>query len=275
MTEKKVVLITGASNGMGFESAKLFAQNGWIVYAGARRLDKMAPLLANGVHTVQLDVTNHASNAAFVQTALQEQGRIDVLINNAGYGEYGPLEEISLDNARAQLETNLFGAADLAQLVLPTMRAQKNGRIVNISSIGGNLYTPLGGWYHVTKFGLNVWSDVLDAEVAPFGVRSVVVQPGGTESSWGEIAVGNARKNLKPNSPYQQLVNGIGGVFERATGGATSADLAKVFYKAATDQKPKMRYFNAFGDRLTVYVARNHPKIFKFIITQVTKRLSK
>ena len=274
MTEKKVVLITGASNGMGFESAKLFAQNGWIVYAGARRLEKMAPLLADGVHTVQLDVTDHASNAAFVQTALKEQGRIDVLINNAGYGEYGPLEEIALDNARAQLETNLFGAADLAQLVLPTMRAQKNGRIVNISSIGGNIYTPLGGWYHVTKFGLNVWSDVLDAEVAPFGVRSVVVQPGGTQSAWSDIAMANAQKNLADKSPYTKLVAGMAKVFIRLSASATSADLAKVFYKAATDQKPKMRYFNSFGDRLTVYVARNHPKIFKFI-TQVTKRLSK
>ena len=160
---EKVVLITGASNGMGFEAAKIFAANNWIVYAGARRLEKMAPLENSGVKTSILDVTDHQSNVDFVARALKEQGHIDVLVNNAGYGEYGPLEEVSLDTARKQLDTNLFGAADLAQLVLPSMRQQQSGRIVNISSIGANMYTPLGGWYHVTKFGLNVWSDVLEA----------------------------------------------------------------------------------------------------------------
>lgn len=267
----KVVLITGASKGMGFEAAKIFAANNWIVYAGARRLEKMAPLENSGVKTARLDVTDHQSNVKFVERALSEQGHIDVLINNAGYGEYGPLEEVSLDTARKQLETNLFGAADLAQLVLPSMRQQSSGRIVNISSVAGNLYTPLGGWYHVTKFGLNVWSDVLDAEMKPFGVRSVVVQPGLTKSSWLDIAFTNARNNLKPNSPYEKLIGKVSQFFQRASSGATSADLAQVFYRAATDVKPKQRYFNSITDRLTVYLARNHPKIWRAIVDRMVK----
>lgn len=267
----KVVLITGASNGMGFEAVKLFLENDWLVYAGARRLEKMAPLAQLGAKTAILDVTDHQSNVSFVEKALSEQGHIDVLINNAGYGEYGPLEEIPLNTARKQLETNLFGAADLAQLVLPSMRKQASGRIVNISSIGANLYTPLGGWYHVTKFGLSVWSDVLDSEVKPFGVRSVVVQPGITKSSWSDIAFTNARNNLQPNSPYEKLIGKVSQFFKRASSGATSVDLAKVFYRAATDVKPKQRYFNSTADRLTVYLARNHPKIWRAIVNRLAK----
>jgi len=267
----KVVLITGASNGMGFEAAKLFAENQWIVYAGARRLEKMAPLEQLGIKTIALDVTDHESNVNFVQTALNEQHHVDVLINNAGYGEYGPLEEVSLEKARTQLDTNLLGAADLAQLVLPAMRAKRSGRIVNVSSVAGNLYTPLGGWYHVTKFGLNVWSDVLDSEVKQFGIRSVIVQPGVTKSSWGKIAFENARKNLTKDSAYEKLVTSTSNFLERSSSGATSVDLAKVFYRAATDIKPKQRYFNSTSDRLAVYMARNHPKIWRSIIDRAIK----
>lgn len=266
---KKVVFITGASNGMGFEAARFFARRGWIVYAGARRLEKMEPLKTLSIHTIELDVRNHESNVQAVKQILSKQTRIDVLINNAGYGEYGSLEEVSLTKARAQLETNLFGAADLAKLVLPAMRERKSGRIINISSVGGNLYTPLGGWYHVTKFGLNVWSDVLDSEVRPYGVRSIIIQPGVTKSSWGDIAFENARHNLNRNSPYEPLVDKTRKFLERSSSGATSSDLAKLFYRAATDKKPKRRYFNSVSDRLFVYIARNHPYLWRLIIEHI------
>ncbi|MFT8325081.1 MAG: SDR family NAD(P)-dependent oxidoreductase [Lentilactobacillus hilgardii] len=265
----KVVLITGASNGMGFEAAKLFAQKGWLVYAGARRVDKMAPLVKFGVKTLHLDVNDHESNTNFVKTALNEQNHVDVLINNAGYGEYGPIEEVPLSHARKQLETNLFGAADLTQLVLPSMRMIGSGRIINISSVGGNLYTPLGGWYHVTKFGLNVWSDVLDSEVKRFGIRSIIVQPGVTKSAWGDIAFENARKNISSNSPYKEIIDHTQQFLNRSSSGAVPSDLAKVFYQAATDRRPKRRYFNSPMDRMFVYIARNHPYIWRQIIAKL------
>ena len=259
----KVVAITGASNGMGFAAAELFAKQGWTVYGGARRVEKIPA--AEHIHALKLDVTDHASNQAFIDKIFQQEKRIDVLINNAGYGEYGPVEDISLDHARRQFETNFFGAADLAQLVLPIMRAQKSGRIINISSIGGDVYMPLGAYYHATKAALQQWSDSLDIEITPFGVRSLVIQPGGTQSAWSDIAMGHARENLKPDSVYTSLVDKVSALLttNEHTSGASSEDLAQVFYKAATDARPKRRYFHAFSDRAMVWLARSCPRVFK------------
>ena len=259
----KVVAITGASNGMGFAAAELFAKQGWTVYGGARRVEKIPA--AEHIHALKLDVTDHASNQAFIDKIFQQEKRIDVLINNAGYGEYGPVEDISLEHARRQFETNFFGAADLAQLVLPIMRAQQSGRIINISSIGGDVYMPLGAYYHATKAALQQWSDSLDIEIAPFGVRSLVIQPGGTQSAWSDIAMGRARVNLKPDSVYTSLVDKVSALLttNEHTSGASSEDLAQVFYKAATDARPKRRYFHAFSDRAMVWLARSCPRVFK------------
>lgn len=259
----KVVAITGASNGMGFAAAELFAKQGWTVYGGARRVEKIPA--AEHIHALKLDVTDHASNQAFIDKIFQQEKRIDVLINNAGYGEYGPVEDISLEHARRQFETNFFGAADLAQLVLPIMRAQQSGRIINISSIGGDVYMPLGAYYHATKAALQQWSDSLDIEIAPFGVRSLVIQPGGTQSAWSDIAMGRARVNLKPDSVYTSLVDKVSALLttNEHTSGASSEDLAQVFYKAATDARPKRRYFHAFSDCAMVWLARSCPRVFK------------
>ncbi|MDR3241472.1 MAG: SDR family NAD(P)-dependent oxidoreductase [Lactobacillaceae bacterium] len=272
---KKVVAITGASNGMGEEAVKVFAAKGWIVYGGARRVEKIPT--GELIHALKLDVTDSESNHAFIHTILDEQGQIDVLINNAGYGEYGPVEDIAMNNARKQFETNFFGAAELTQLVLPTMRAQKSGRIINISSIGGDVYMPLGAYYHATKAALQQWSDSLDIEVAQFGIRSIVVQPGLTKSAWNQITMENAQKNLKPNSVYAGLVKNVAGMLNASSSikDATSLDLAKLFYVAATDAKPKRRYFNAFTDRATVHVARANPRMFKKIFMGMMNHLGR
>lgn len=269
----KVVAIIGASNGMGFAAAELFAKEGWIVYGGARRVEKIPN--AEHIHALKLDVTDHTSNQAFIDTIFQQEKRIDVLINNAGYGEYGPVEDISLDNARRQFETNFFGAADLAQLVLPIMRAQKSGRIINISSIGGDVYMPLGAYYHATKAALQQWSDSLDIEIAPFGVRSLVIQPGGTQSAWSDIALAHARENLKTDSVYTTLVDKVSALLtaNEHTSGASSEDLAQVFYKAATDTRPKRRYFNTLSDRAMVWLARSCPRVFKKLFMTVLNYL--
>lgn len=274
MTER-VILITGASSGMGYAATKLFAQHGWVVYAGARRVEKIPT--GRDIHPLKLDVTDADSRQTYVEAALAGSHQIDVLLNNAGYGEFGPLEEVPLEKVEKQLNTNLVGASELTKLVLPTMRQQQSGRIINNSSIGGDIYSPLGGWYYVTKHSLNVWSDVLDTEIRQFGLRSLVIEPGGTESSWADIAMKNALNNLQPGSPYTKLVKeteqALSGFLNASS--ATSEDLAKVFYRAATDRHPKRRYFYAISDRLISGVARTFPGAYHKVMTVLTDHLTK
>lgn len=267
----KVAIITGISSGMGHAAALYFKQQGFEVYGGARRMNMMQDLVEQGIHVQELDLMDKISIRQLVDRTVQEQGKIDVLINNAGYGEYGPIEEVPTEKAKRQFEVNLFGANEITQLVLPVMRRQEGGRIVNISSIGGDLYTPLGGWYHATKAGINMWSDVLDSEVKQFGIRSVVVQPGGTDTEWGSVAMQNAKKNLEENSPYEPLVDKMSTMFENMnnnSNGATAEDLAAVFYKAATDAKPKRRYFNSMTDHAAVIFARTMPNVYRAMLSK-------
>src|SRR5215213_4664082 len=188
MTTRRVALVTGASSGIGEETVKGLLAAGHVVYAGARRIDRMQGLAAGGAKVLALDVTQDASMTAAVDTVLREAGRIDTLVNNAGYGSYGALEEVPLDEGRRQVEVNLFGLARMTQLVLPTMRAQKSGRIINVSSIGGKFGEPFGCWYHATKFAVEGLSDSLRMELHPFGIDVVVIQPGAIVTEWNTIA---------------------------------------------------------------------------------------
>lgn len=273
MKNQKVVAITGASSGMGKETAELFNQQGWVVYGGARHVENIPA--GTNIHPLKLDVTDSDSNQNFINTIIAEQDRIDVLINDAGYGENGPVEDITMEKAHKQFDTNFFGAAELTQLALPTMRKQGFGRIVNISSIGGDIYSALASYYHASKAAMQQWSDTLDLEVEQFGIQSTVVQPGGTQSAWGATAMANIKKNLKPNSAYTKLVDQMGNYLSNDAKGmsATSADLAKVIYRASTDTKPKRRYFNSFSDHLTVFVARALPGVFKKMSMRPLKNL--
>jgi NAD(P)-dependent dehydrogenase (short-subunit alcohol dehydrogenase family) len=188
MTGTRVALVTGASSGIGEATALRLAELGFTVYAAARRVDRMAALAQAGVRIEPLDVTDDASMVALVKRIVDETGRIDVLVNNAGYGSYGAIEDVPLDEARRQFEVNVFGLGRMTQLVLPHLRARRSGYIVNISSIGGKIYTPLGGWYHATKFAVEGLSDALRAEVAPFGIKVVVVEPGAIATEWSGIS---------------------------------------------------------------------------------------
>ena len=161
---KQIILITGASSGIGYEAAVLLAQQGHKVYGAARRVELMEPLRELGVVPVRLDITDEASVEACVQTILDSEGRIDVLVNNAGYGYLGAIENVSMAEARRQLEVNLFGLARLTQLVLPSMREQHFGRIINTSSIAGKGVILFGGWYNVSKFSVEAFSDALRME---------------------------------------------------------------------------------------------------------------
>ena len=188
MSVSKVALVTGASAGIGESTAVHLVESGWTVYAVARRVERMERLAARGVTTLAMDVTDDASMVSGVRRVLDEQGRIDALVNNAGYGSYGPLEVVPLDEARRQFEVNVFGLARLTQLVIPQMRRQQSGTIVNISSIGGKIYEPLGAWYHATKFAVEGLSDSLRLELRPFGIDVVLVEPGPILSEWAGIA---------------------------------------------------------------------------------------
>jgi NAD(P)-dependent dehydrogenase (short-subunit alcohol dehydrogenase family) len=251
---------------MGYETAKLFARHGWLVFAGARRVEKI-PTDKNIV-ALKLDVTVSESNHAFVEEILRQAGHIDILINNAGYGEWGPAAEIPMEAARKEFETNFFGAVELTQLVLKDMLKRHRGRIINNGSIGGDIYMPLGAYYHSSKAALHMWSDILDLEIKRFGIRSVVVQPGWTRSGWGDVAIVNALHNLKPNSPYTQFVKTIRsviGFFNEAP--ATSEDLAEVIWRAAMAPQPKLRYYNSIVDHALVRVGRSHQKTWQATMT--------
>lgn len=243
---KKVVLITGASSGMGKETAKLLAQNGYTVYAAARRLDKMKDLETLGIKILLMDVTDEASMFQGVQQILEEEGRIDVLINNAGFGAYGTIEDVSIENAKYQLEVNVFSAMRLTQLVLPKMRENKFGKIVNISSIGGKFALPYGGWYHASKFALEALSDSLRNEVKQFGIDVIVIEPGGVKSEWANIAYDNLVKN-STQSAYKGTIDKLADFMKKAT--AKNADpevITKLILKSIETKNPKFRYVGGY-----------------------------
>src|SRR5215212_6539262 len=188
METPRVALVTGGSSGIGEEAALGLKKAGFSVYAVARRVDRMVALADAGVGVFGMDVTDDESMTAGVQRIVDEQGRIDVLVNNAGYGSYGAVEDVPIDEARRQFDVNVFGLARLTQLVTPHMRKQGSGRIINISSIGGKFYEPFGAWYHATKFAVEGFSDSLRLELKPFGIDVVIIEPGPIITEWNTIS---------------------------------------------------------------------------------------
>ena len=268
---KKVALVTGASSGIGAMTAQELAKAGFTVYAAARRVDKMNALKKEGIRPVSLDLTNEESMVNCVQMILKEAGRIDVLINNAGYGSYGAIEDVSMEEARRQFDVNLFGMARLIQLVTPGMRENHYGKIVNISSMGGRIWTKFGGWYHATKFAVEGFSDCLRMELSPFGIDVVIVEPGGIKTDWGIIAANNLKKTSKGGA-YEEYANkAADGMIKNYSGNmlAKPEVIAKTVRKAVTKRRPRTRYLigfmakpmvltqKIFGDRVYDWVIRN------------------
>jgi NAD(P)-dependent dehydrogenase (short-subunit alcohol dehydrogenase family) len=244
MADTKVALVTGASSGIGADTARLLHERGFTVYAVARRLEPMRELAELGVRVFSLDVTDDASVTAGVEKIIAETGRIDVLVNNAGYGSYGSVEDVPLDEARRQFEVNVFGLARLIQLTVPHMRAQGSGRIINISSIGGKFYEPLGGWYHATKFALEGLSDSLRIELRPFGIDVVLIEPAGVLTEWSAIAMENLAKT-SAGGAYADRAASMARVFESLDTPRRSAEpvvVARKIVKAATAAHPSARY---------------------------------
>lgn len=185
---KKTVLITGAASGIGKATTEKLLDDGYTVYASARSTDKLKYLKARGAEILEVDVTQDESMKSGVDRIKSECGRLDILINNAGYGSYGALEDVPMEEARHQFEVNVFGLGRLTQLVLPQMREQSFGKIVNITSVGGKIYEPLGSWYHASKFAVEGLSDCLRLELQPFGIDVIIVEPGPIRTEWGSIA---------------------------------------------------------------------------------------
>ncbi len=254
----KVALITGASSGMGEATARKLHAQGYTVYAAARRVERMQALETLGVQVLAMDVTDEASMQSGIQTIIARSGRIDVLVNNAGYGAYGAVEDVPLAEARAQFEVNVFGAVRLTQLVLPHMREQRSGTIINITSMGGKIHTPLGAWYHGTKFALEAISDCLRMEVQPFGIDVVVIEPGGIKTEWADIAADKLRA-VSGSGPYADQARPM---IESMTGEASRKRqsppelIANTIAQALQARKPRTRYAVGFGAKPMIFLRR-------------------
>lgn len=254
--DSKVALVTGASSGIGETTARKLKELGYTVYGAARRVERMEPLAKAGIHVLAMDVTDDASLLAGIGEIIARSGRIDLLVNNAGYGSYGAVEDVPAAEARAQFDVNVFGAVRLIQLVLPHMRAQRSGKIVNITSMGGKIHTPLGAWYHGTKFALEAISDCLRLEVQPFGIDVVVIEPGGIKTEWAGIAA----DKLRQTSGYGPYAVQARAMAESMVGEASRKRqsppqlIADTIAKAVTARKPKTRYAIGFGARPMIFL---------------------
>jgi NAD(P)-dependent dehydrogenase (short-subunit alcohol dehydrogenase family) len=248
MAVSKAVLITGCSTGIGRATALRLAKAGHTVYATARKVATMSDLGAAGCKLLELDVCDEASVRRAVATVEQEQGAVGVLINNAGYGSEGPIEEVPMEEVRRQFETNVFGLTLLTKLVLPGMRKQGWGKIVNLSSMGGRMTLPGGGFYHATKYAVEAISDALRFEVQGFGIDVVIIEPGPIKTEFGDTAIARVAALGGPESPYKEFLTVLQKQIREAYEGpmgrlAADADaVARVIETAITASRPKTRY---------------------------------
>ena len=244
MKSNKVILLTGASSGIGYDTAVALAQQGHKVYAAARRVERMEPLRQYGIVPLKMDVTDEASMQEGVKTLLDAEGRIDVLINNAGYGYFGAVENVPMDDARNQLEVNVFGLARLCQLVLPTMRAQHSGRIINTASVAGRSVFYYGGWYHVSKYAVESLSDAMPMELKPFGIDVVIIEPGAIKTNWGIIAADHLIESSR-GTAYEQtgtmMANNLRNMYLSNTI-SDPAVVRKAIVRAVNARRPCTRY---------------------------------
>jgi NAD(P)-dependent dehydrogenase (short-subunit alcohol dehydrogenase family) len=245
----RAVLVTGCSSGIGAATAARLAEAGWTVYATARRPETLAELEAKGCRTLALDVTDEASRMAAVDAVVETEGAVGVLVNNAGYSQSGAVESVADERVRAQFETNVFAPLALCRLVLPGMREQGWGKVVNVSSMGGRLTFPGGGLYHASKYALEALSDVMRFEVKSFGVDVILIEPGLIRTEFGAVAereIGDARADHGPYADFNRAVGkATVGAYEKGLlarlGGPPEA-VAETIERALEAKRPKARY---------------------------------
>ena len=265
----KVVLITGASSGIGFETAKLLAEKGYKVYGAARRVEAMAALKHLGVTPIKLDVTDHNSIDQMIDTLIEQEHRIDVLINNAGYGSFGAIEDVEEAEARRQFEVNLFAVAKLVKLVLPYMRQQRYGKIINISSMSGRIPAYLGGWYSATKYALEGFSDSLRLEVSGFGIDVVLIEPGPIKTDWALISADHLERSAR-GGVYEVTATKVAEGLRRQYDKNLMSDpivIAKYIVQAIESKKSKARYLVGFAAKPLIFLHAVLPnKTFDWLI---------
>ena len=261
-TISKAVLITGCSTGIGRATAELLASKGWTVYATARKPETIRDLASRGCQILALDVCDDASIQAAVAAVEQAEGAVGVLINNAGYGQEGAFEEVPMEQVRRQFETNVFGLTRLTQLVLPGMRRQRWGKIVNLSSVGGRLTFPGGGFYHATKHAVEALSDALRFEVRAFGIDVVVIEPGTIKTRFGDTAIDSIHSVTQSSSPYAAFNTAVAAKVREAYEGpmarlaAGPEAVAAVIETALTARRPKTRYPVTAGAHIVLGLRR-------------------
>ena len=253
--ENKIILVTGASGGIGRATCEMLIKEGHKVYGGARTLEKISDLKKIGVVPIKLDVTDEESCKNCIDTIITNDGKIDVLINNAGYGSYGAIEDVSIDEAKQQFEVNVFGLARLIKLVLPHMRKQHDGKIINISSMGGRLVSFMGSWYHGTKYAVEALSDGLRMEVADFGIKVSLIEPGGIKTQWGHIAADNLENSAKGGA-YEEIAKKTAESMHKQYDGNMLSDpkvVVKAIKKAVSSKNPKTRYVVGLGAKPLIW----------------------
>jgi len=258
---KKIVLITGASSGIGITTALLLLKNGYKVYGAARRTELMTPIKDAGGFSLFLDITDTASVEKCVSEIINREGKIDILINNAGYGEGGAVEDISIEKAKHQFDVNVFGLMNLTQKVLPYMRNNNYGKIINISSIGGKLSSPFLGWYHATKYSIEALSDALRMETKKWNIKVILIEPGLTNTNWGIIAKDSILKNSGETS-YKTEANKAAKIyndFYTSQKLASPLVISKLIIKAVKSKNAKARYKGASFARSLLFLKKYLP----------------
>jgi NAD(P)-dependent dehydrogenase (short-subunit alcohol dehydrogenase family) len=245
----RAVLITGCSSGIGAATAAHLVDKGWTVYATARRVETLSDLEAKGCKTLALDVTDEASCRAAVEAVEAAEGAVGVLVNNAGYSQSGAVESVPDERVRAQFDTNVFGLLTMCRLVLPKMREQGWGKIVNLSSMGGRFTFPGGGVYHASKHAVEALSDAMRFEVKGFGVDVIIIEPGIIRTRFGETAVREIDAGTRDPGPYGEFNHAVAkataGVYERgplSRLGGPPETVARKIEQAITARSPRTRY---------------------------------
>ena len=272
---KKVILITGASSGIGKDTAISLIKHGHIVYGAARRLEMMQDIIQAGGHAIKMDILKDRNIDDVVNQIINEQNRIDVLINNAGYGLWGAVETISIDEAKRQFDVNIFGLAYLTKKIIPFMREQKSGKIINMSSMGGKVYTPFGAWYHATKYALEGWSDCLRIELKSFGIDVILIEPGVIKTEFQDVMM-DSTVERSIGTPYEKKLKAL----EKATQemyargiGSPPSTITKLIIKAINSHNPKRRYVGGLFAKPMLFIKKwfGDKMYEKAIMSQIKK----